>query len=104
MNRSSAHHALVAQILALSVGRPDLILLEFKVGAAMSMSGAIFKYGTKGVSDIIGFRAPHAQFIAIEIKTGTGKLTKEQRAFKCAVERCGGIFIEARSIEDVRHI
>ena len=53
----------------------------------------------KGVSDIIGIYKN--RFLAIEIKTEKGKVTKHQARFLKAVEDNGGIAFVARSVEDV---
>lgn len=70
-------------------------------GLAYTRDGTPFKSGLKGSSDIIGLLKPNGQLIAVEVKTGTGKLSKEQRAFGTMVETMGGIFVCARSVDDV---
>lgn len=58
------------------------------------------KFGlTVGASDIIGI-APDGRFLAVEVKTDTGRPTKEQLNFIAAVNRAGGIAGIARSVED----
>jgi len=68
------------------------------------------RVGTKGMSDIVGVVPvyPHAQkvgaigrFLAIEVKTPTGKIRPEQTAFLQTVTRAGGIGFVARSVDDV---
>lgn len=53
----------------------------------------------KGGSDIIGI-APCGRFLAIEVKTKTGRPTKDQLRFIEAVNRAGGIAGIARSVDD----
>jgi hypothetical protein len=65
-----------------------------------------------GSADVIGWRtvtitAPMigkavALFTAIECKTGSGRLTAEQKAFLEAVQRAGGIGGVARSVHDAK--
>jgi len=50
----------------------------------------------KGGSDIIGI-APDGRFMAVEVKTDTGRPTKEQLNFINAVKAAGGIAGIARS-------
>ena len=57
-------------------------------------------YRIKGVADIIGI-LPSGRFLAIELKSATGTLTKEQKAFLEAIRTNGGVSFVARSIEDV---
>ena len=52
-----------------------------------------------GSSDIIGI-APNGKFLAVEIKTTTGRATKEQLAFIEAVRAAGGIAGIARTPEE----
>jgi hypothetical protein len=54
----------------------------------------------KGVPDILGV-LPDGRLLAIEIKTGTGKLSPEQREFIRKAEIRGAIAFMARSLEDV---
>jgi hypothetical protein len=54
----------------------------------------------KGVPDILGV-LPDGRLLAIEIKTGTGRLNPEQRDFIKKAEFRGAIAFMARSLEDV---
>lgn len=52
--------------------------------------------------DMVGKRI--AAFIALEAKTGSGRLSKEQLAFIAAVNRAGGVAGEARTMEQVQQM
>lgn len=56
-----------------------------------------------GSSDIVGI-APCGRFLAIEVKTPTGRATKEQLRFIEAVNNAGGIAGIARSVEDALNL
>lgn len=58
-------------------------------------------YGLVGSSDLIGL-LPTGKFLGIEVKTPTGRLSPEQKRFAAMVRRQGGVYIEARSPQDVR--
>lgn len=64
----------------------------------------------KGSSDVIGFRSIEvgsqriAQFVALEVKTGKGRATEEQRHFLALVERMGGIAAIVRSVEEAEQV
>lgn len=68
----------------------------------------------EGSSDLIGWHSIEikpehvgqrvALFVALEAKTGVGRLTPEQRAFIAAVHRAGGVAGEARSVEQVQRM
>lgn len=54
----------------------------------------------KGVSDILGF-LPNGKFLAIEVKTQTGRVTPEQQSFIDQVNALGNVAFVARSLDDV---
>jgi hypothetical protein len=55
---------------------------------------------TKGVADILGV-LPDGRFLAIEVKTPKGKLSKDQALWGKRVRENGGIYIVARSVGDI---
>ena len=58
------------------------------------------KYRITGISDILGvFRGA---FLAVEVKSLTGRPTKNQLDFIEDVRSCGGIAFVARSVDEVR--
>jgi hypothetical protein len=67
--------------------------------------GFIYKHysggpvGLRGVADLIGVFG--GQAIAIEVKVGRDKLTKEQENFLKEWKNAGGIALEARDIKTV---
>jgi len=54
---------------------------------------------TKGVSDIIAIK--NSLVLFIEVKTEKGVQSDSQKEFQAEIEKHGGIYILARSIEDV---
>lgn len=68
----------------------------------------------EGSSDLIGWHTIEitpamvgrrvALFVALEAKTGAGRLTKEQRAFIAAVDRAGGVAGEARGVGQTQEL
>ena len=53
----------------------------------------------KGLPDI--HSCVRGRAVYVEVKTGKGELSKEQREEKARIEQAGGIYIEARSVDDV---
>lgn len=51
------------------------------------------------MSDVIGI--VHGRFLAIEVKSPTGRVRPEQAAFLAEVARHGGLAFVARSCQDV---
>lgn len=60
-----------------------------------------FRFGLKGSADIIGLVPPDGKFIAIEVKSKNGNQSPDQRLFQEQIEQNGGIFVLARSVQDV---
>lgn len=86
-------------------------LLRNNVGMLEDRTGQKVRYGLcVGSSDLIGWYAVEitpdmvgkklAIFTAVEVKTLTGRLTKEQVNFLEAVKSAGGIAFVARSVEE----
>lgn len=96
---NAAHETLLNEIrlfisecggLPVKVDTPGLLTLA---------DGRKARFGTKGVWDILA--CVKGRFVAIEVKTGSGRLSKSQKAFGEAVVRAGGSIIQARSVDDV---
>ncbi len=97
---NAAHQSLLNRVL-LALSDHGRAWANDTPGLAYTRDGTPFKSGLKGSADILGLLRPNGQMIAVEVKTGTGKLSKEQRAFGVMVEAMGGIFVCARSVDDV---
>lgn len=74
-------------------------------GAFKTASGGFYKFASmNGLPDIVAIKKPHGQFIGIEVKDKKGVLNENQLKFKELLESAGGIFIIARSLDDVTPI
>ena len=103
-------HALMDQLLLQVGGSPGIRLFRVNSGTAKSFYGdRIVRLAPKGTADLIGIveipcscnRQNRGIFLAIEAKAGRGRQTKEQAAFQRMVDKLGGIYVLARSVEDV---
>lgn len=100
-NQSAAHSRLCDEILFAVGSHPQVRLWPRRVGVAIPMGGRNpVRFGVKGEADLQGIMMPHGRMIAIEVKTGTGKLSPEQLLFKAMIEKFGGLYVEARSVQD----
>jgi len=79
---------------------PGLVLWRNNCGVLPMSDGKRIRFGVgnPGGADLIG--CYHGRFLAIEIKTRTGKQTEEQRMFQQCVERNGGIYMMPRSVNE----
>lgn len=91
---------LVQSILIRFGSRPDMRLWRANVLVARDQSGRVVKSGVKGQADISGI-LQGGRRIEIECKTATGRQTPEQIAWQRMIERFGGLYILARSVDDV---
>jgi len=59
-------------------------------------------YAMKGVSDILGVMPDGTgRLLAVEIKTARGRQSSDQVLFQKRLEAAGGVYVLARSIDDV---
>lgn len=78
-------------------------LFRNTVGILPDGHGRMITFGLSvGSSDLIGFamRGGVAIFLAVEVKSATGRIRPAQQQFLDAVRRAGGIGILARSVDD----
>jgi hypothetical protein len=103
---------LLAEVLTMSEGQiqdairlalahePDLVLWRNNVGVA-EHRGARVRYGLAvGSADLVGCLA--GRFVALEVKTATGRASQEQRQWLTLVRRYGGFSAIVRSVEEAR--
>lgn len=92
--------------IRLAAGRavPGCVLWRNNSGVAHQKDGSFVRYGVggNGGADLIGMLrvGPLGVFLAVEVKTETGRLSPEQRMYGELVANSGGVFIVARSVED----
>lgn len=94
-NGSRTHQFLVKRILA-RYGSSIFVKLWQNNTGSILVDGRIVSFGLKGSADILGI-ACDGKLIAIEVKTGSAKLTQEQKLFRRMVETMGGYYYEART-------
>lgn len=68
-------------------------------GALRNAEGRLVRYGLKGSADVLA--CVRTRMVAIEVKVGRDTQSKEQRSFASALTSAGGLYIVARSVDDV---
>jgi len=53
---------------------------------------------------LIGLIIPTGQFLAVEVKTPVGRLSKEQKAWLRTINKMGGRALVIRSVEEARQL
>ena len=77
---------------------PGVRVWRNNVGFARTAHGVV-RFGLcPGSADLIGF-CRGGRFLAIEVKSDTGRQTPDQLAFQCWVEAGGGVYILARELD-----
>jgi hypothetical protein len=91
----------IQRLIMLALSEAGCITWRNNVGTLKNPAGIPIKFGVcnPGGSDLIGI-APTGQFLAIEVKTPTGRIRPEQLRFIDAIISRGGIAGIARSPAD----
>lgn len=83
---------------------PDLVLWRNATGVGEQWDGSkasTLRYGLCiGSSDLIGILSPTGRFVALEVKTATGRVSDDQERFLALVRRMGGYGAVVRSVAD----
>jgi hypothetical protein len=102
-----------ADILRLINSRSDARVFRNHVGKVCDQQGRWHSFGlAPGSSDLIGWRQvviqpEHvgtiiAQFLSLEVKTETGRLSDQQKTWQRIVNQHGGCARLVRSVEDAK--
>ena len=96
--------AVIQQNIRLALGmRDDIFMFRINVGVFRPLHGdqkRAIRSAPDGTPDLLGVMAPGKAF-AIEVKTARGQQRDAQKNWQKAWEKRGGIYILARSVEDV---
>lgn len=99
MNRNAAHSKLVNEIL-LALSADGVLCWDNPTGVAFRCR-AVISYGLPGSPDILAIVGPFGRFLGVEVKSGKGCLSRAQKRFRDAAIARGGVYIVARSVQDV---
>jgi len=92
---------LVADILHAFAGHPAVRIWRNNTGAARAVGGRVIRFGLLGQGDLSGLVMPTGRRLEIECKSPDGRQRPEQKRFQAMIERFGGLYVLARSVEDV---
>jgi hypothetical protein len=70
-------------------------------GALKDQTDRLVRYGLPGSADVLACIA--GRFIGIEAKVGSDRQRQNQKDFAAALRAAGGVYILARSVDDVRN-
>ncbi len=90
----------IQNLILLTFGtRHDMRLWRANVGAAR-IGRRVVRFGVPGQADLTGI-LPGGIRLEIEVKTNVGQQTPEQKAYQRIIQRFGGVYVLARSVDDV---
>ncbi len=92
------HRDLVASVLLTLA--PHGIAWANNTGALKDQTGRLVRYGLVGSPDILA--CIKGRMVGIECKVGRDWQRHPQKQFAAALERAQGVYILARSVDDVR--
>lgn len=96
--------ALIQNEIRLALGmRDDIFMFRINVGKFRPLEGdmrRVIQSAPEGTPDLMGVIYPGKAF-GIEVKNAKGKQREAQIKWQAAWEKRGGIYILARSVEDV---
>jgi len=96
--------AVLQQEIRLALGmRDDIFMFRINVGVFRPLHGdqrRAIRSAPDGTPDLIGVMQPGRAF-AIEVKAAKGQQREAQKNWQKAWEKRGGIYILARSVDDV---
>lgn len=78
---------------------PSLRIWRMNTGVAKH-GKRVVRYGVPGQADITGI-LPDGRRLEIEVKSATGRQSKDQARFQRIIEAHKGLYILARSVDDV---
>lgn len=93
---------LIHDILAAWGAHPRVRIWRQNTGKAYPPgSDRLVTFGVLGQGDISGIVAPSGRRLEIECKSARGRQREDQETFQRVIERFGGVYVLARSVEDV---
>ena len=95
----SNHTKLVKDILK-EFGSTNIMRIWSNNTGAIQTDDRFIKFGLVGSADIMGLLYD-GKMICVEVKTGSGRQSKDQIKFQKMIEKFNGIYILARSVSDV---
>lgn len=78
-------------------------LATYRSAVAFGLPGSADVFGVRRT---LGYNVDHepkvlGQFVAVECKSDTGRLSAQQRAFQAMIQRRGGLYVLARDVSDL---
>lgn len=89
------------EILKRYANHPRVALWRQNTGAA-KFGKSFVRFGLPGQADLSGILSPSGRAVFIECKSDRGKQSPEQITFQRFIEKHGGLYVLARTLNDVQ--
>ncbi|WP_394867733.1 VRR-NUC domain-containing protein [Staphylococcus haemolyticus] len=86
--------------IILEINKRGHRLFRANAGKVITRDNRVIKLLPKGFPDTFGYRKSDGKFIAIEVKTESGRLRPEQEKFKAFAETQNILYGVARSVKE----
>lgn len=96
--------AILSEILNAIGSRTDVRLWRQNTGVARTRTGQVVRFGVPGQADLSGILMPSGRRIEIEVKSATGRQSEAQRRWQRMIEKFGGLYVLACSVDDVLEV
>lgn len=104
MEANLKSEANIQNAIMIALSQAGCLIWRNNTGVLKDANGRPVKFGLcKGSADLIGICAD-GTFLAVEVKSATGRVRPEQETFIAAVNRAGGRAGIARSVDDALRI
>jgi hypothetical protein len=99
------NEAALMRMIMLALSDDGHYVARANVGTFYTIDGRPVRTGLPvGFSDLFGHRASDARAFYLEVKTRTGRPTREQLAFLAAMQARGAIAAVVRSVDEARKL
>lgn len=97
--KSPAEKQIQNEILRAFGARSDMRLWRANAGVA-KRGKRVIRFGVVGQADLTGI-LPDGRRLEVEVKSDAGRQSRAQRDYQAMIERFGGVYVLARSVDDV---
>jgi hypothetical protein len=104
MSRSEPSESRIQSELLLAAPQFGVRLWRFQTGTYQLPDGRYVSSGFPGAPDLLGIRLSDGKFIAVEVKSKTGRVGPHQAQFLAAIRGFNGIAGICRSVEDLEKL
>lgn len=104
MNHSEPSESRIQSEIMLAAPRFGVRLWRYQTGKYQLPDGRWVGSGFPGAADLWGIRLRDGKFVAVEVKSKTGRVGPQQAEFLKMIRECNGIAGICRSVDDLEKL